>query len=81
MLSLVEFIVMLYQLLCHKDTAQGTQSISFLSLVLHGIRIGGFHAVKGSYIGVEVSNNRFSLCMSSYHSVFMSISDHCNAQL
>ena len=52
-------------LLCHKEPAQGIQSpllgalgrnapsrgISCLSLVLYGIRIGGFHAGKGSPIG------------------------------
>ena len=65
-LSLVEsFKVLKYfhgvamrALLCHKEPAQGTHNapialggILCLSLVLYGIRIGGFHAQKGSTIG------------------------------
>ena len=52
-LSLVEmFVAMLPTpaLLCHKEPAQGTQRISFLSLVLYRIRVGGFHSGKESII-------------------------------
>ena len=74
-------------MVCHKDTAQGTQSpllcrgISCLSLLLYGIRIGCLHAGKGSIIGAGVRNTMIPpmidsmyMCLFTYHSVFMWIS-------
>ena len=49
-------------LLCHKDTAQGTQTrgISCLSVILYGRRIGGFHAQEGLCFGALSCELRIS---------------------
>ena len=39
-----------------KTSKAPTRDISCLSMLLYGIRIGGFHAGKGSVIGAGVSN-------------------------
>ena len=50
------------------DEMPPTRGISCLSLVLYGIRLGGFHAVKGSVIGAGVSDIMI-LSVPTYHVV------------
>ena len=52
-------ILMMPALLCHKDKAQGTQSLligAFLTLLVSFWDKGGFRALKGSILGAALSN-------------------------
>ena len=66
-LSLDDIVVLLRQLsYAIKTQLKAPNPISYLSLVIYGIRIGGFHAGKGSIIVAGVSNIMISSLIDSF---------------